>query len=103
VRLARYVRGMPSRAPVFRPRFTLLLLYVAVFFLLYEMLFALPDLLAGARALGPGPDELTPEEMARAQEIARQSLSGGKVLLGLVASLATVGLGIWRRALPGMR
>jgi hypothetical protein len=41
--------------------------------------------------------------MARAQEIARQSLSGGKVLLGLVASLATVGLGIWRRALPGMR
>jgi hypothetical protein len=94
---------MPSRAPVFRPRFTLVLLYVAFFFLLYEMLFALPDLLAGARALGPGPEELTPEEMARAQEIARQALGGGKVLIALVASLATVGLGMWRGALPGVR
>jgi hypothetical protein len=94
---------MPSRAPPFRPRFTLVLFYVAGFFLLFAMLFALPDLLAGARALGPGPEELTPEEMAQAQEIARQALGGGKVLIALVASLATVGLGIWRNVLPGVR
>jgi hypothetical protein len=94
---------VPSHAPVFRPRFTLVLFYVAGFFLLYAMLFALPDLLAGARALGPGPDELTPEEMERAQQIARQALGGGKVLIALAASVATVGLGIWRNALPGVR
>lgn len=94
---------MPSRAPPFRPRFTLVLFYVAGFFLLYAMLFALPDLLAGARTLGPGPEELTPEERAQAQEIARQALSGGKVFIALVASLATVGLGIWRNVLPGVR
>ena len=94
---------MPSRASPFRPRFTLVLFYVAGFFLLYAMLFALPDLVAGARALGPGPDELTPEEMERARQIARQALGGGKVLIALVASLATVGLGIWRHLLPGVR
>jgi hypothetical protein len=94
---------MPSRAPPFRPRFTLVLFYVAGFFLLYAMLFALPDLLAGARALGPGPEELTPDEMARAREIARRAMGGGKLLIALVASLATVGFGVWRGALPGVR
>ena len=94
---------MPSRAPPFRPRFTLVLFYVAAFFLLYAMLFALPDLVAGARALGPGPEELTPDELARAREIARQAMGGGKVLIALVAALATVGFGIWRNVLPGVR
>jgi len=94
---------MAYRPPTFRPRFTLVLVYVAGFFLLYAMLFALPDLLAGARALGPGPDELTPEEMAQAKEIARRAMSGGKVLIALVAALATVGIGVWRNALPGVR
>lgn len=94
---------MPSHAPPFRPRFTLVLFYVAGFFLLYAMLFALPDLLAGARALGPGPEELTPDEMARAREIGRQAMGGGKVLIALVASVATVGIGVWRNALPGLR
>jgi hypothetical protein len=94
---------MASRHPTFRPRFTLVLLYLAGFFLLYAMLFALPDLVAGARALGPGPDELTPEEMAQAREIARHAMGGGKLLIALVASLATVGFAIWRNALPGVR
>jgi hypothetical protein len=94
---------MASRAPVFRPRFTVVLFYVAGFFLVYAMLFALPDLVAGARSLGPGPEELTPEEMERAREIARQAVSGGKLTIALLASLATVGFGIWRNALPGVR
>ena len=87
----------------FRPRFTILLFYVAGFFLLYAMLFALPDLVAGARELGPGPEELTPEEMARAKQIGREAMAGGKVLIALVASLVTVGLGVWRNVLPGVR
>jgi hypothetical protein len=94
---------MPGRAPPFRPRFTVLLFYVAGFFLLYAMLFALPDLVAGARSLGPGPEELSPEELAQAREIARRAMGGGKVLIALVASLATVGFGVWRNALPGVR
>jgi hypothetical protein len=94
---------MAYRPPAFRPRFTLVLLYVAGFFLFYALLFALPELLAGARALPPGPDELSPEEMAQAQEIARRALGGGKLLIALVAALATVGFGIWRNALPGVR
>ncbi|MGH7288330.1 MAG: hypothetical protein ACREI8_09970 [Myxococcota bacterium] len=94
---------LPRRSTVFKPRFTIVLLYVAGFFLLYAMLFALPDLVAGARELGPGPEELTSEEMARAQQIASNALAGGKVLIALVASLATVGIGIWRDVLPGVR
>ena len=94
---------MPSRAAPFRPRFTVVLFYVAGFFLLYALLFALPDLVAGARELGPGPEELTPEEMERAKEIARRAMAGGKIVIALVASLATVGLGIWRNLLPGVR
>jgi hypothetical protein len=94
---------MPSRSQPFRPRFTLMLLYVAAFFVLYAMLFALPDLLAGARDLGPGPEELSPEELARARDTAHEAMSGGKVLIALLASVATVGLGTWRRVLPGMR
>jgi len=94
---------LPRRSAPFRPRFTIVLLYVAAFFLLYALLLALPDLIAGARELGPGPEELTPEEMARAQEVGRQAMAGGKVLIALVASLATVGLGIWRDVLPGVR
>jgi hypothetical protein len=30
-------------------------------------------------------------------------MGGGKVLIALVASLATVGFGVWRNALPGVR
>lgn len=94
---------MPSRREPFRPRFTLMLLYVAGFYLLYALLLALPDLIAGYLELGPGPEALTPEELAHAKGIAQRAIGGGKTLIALVASLATVGLGAWRRVLPGMR
>ena len=91
---------MPSRAPPFRPRFTLTLLYLAGFFLLYALLLVAPDL---APLLGSAGQELPPEELqARAQEVAQHAMRG-KVLFALLASLATVGLGTWRRILPGMR
>jgi hypothetical protein len=93
---------VPSRSLNFRPRFTLMLLYLAGFYVFYALLLALPDLLAGFRELGPGPEQLTPEELARAKGIAQQAI-GGKTVFALLAALATVGLGTWRRLLPGMR
>ena len=94
---------MPSRPLPFRPRCTLTLLYVAVFFFVYARLFALPDLIGELRQLEPGSGPLTPEELERAKQVSQQALSGGKVLLSLLAALATAGLGIWRHALPGVR
>jgi hypothetical protein len=91
---------MPSRSQPFRPRFTLTLLYVAGFFLLYALIFVAPDL---APLLGAEGQALPPEELqARAQQLSQQAMRG-KVPLAIVASLATVGLGVWRRLLPGMR
>ncbi len=95
----------PRRAgrAVFRPRFTLSLLYLGFFFVLFGLLFALPDLLAGARQLAPGPDELTPEELAQAREIARGALAGGRLLLALGLAVIVTGLGGFAGVLPGLR
>lgn len=91
---------MPTRPQPFRPFFMLTLLYVAGFFLLYALLFVAADL---APLLGAEGRALPPEELqARAQQVSQQAM-GGKVPIALVASLATVGLGVWRRLLPGMR
>jgi hypothetical protein len=91
---------MPSRPPPFRPRFTLTLLYIAGFFLLYALLFVAPDL---APLLGAEGQSLPPEQLQeRARQVAQQAMRG-KVLLALAASIATVGLAAWRRVLPGMR
>ena len=92
-----------SRQPVFRPRFTLTLLYLAFFFLLFGMVFALPDLLEGARNLGPGPEELSPEELARARDTAREALQGGRLLVALALAVIATGLGSYARILPGLR
>jgi hypothetical protein len=91
---------MASRSQPFRPRFTLMLLYLVGFFLLYAMLFVAADLapLLGAEGHALPPDEL----QERARQVAQQAMRG-KVYAALAASLATVGLATWRRALPGMR
>jgi hypothetical protein len=68
----------------------------------FGLAFALPDLLAAARALPPGPDELTPEELAHAREIARAALAG-KVPYAIASALLTFGLLVWRGWLPGIR
>jgi len=92
-----------SRQPVFRPRFTLTLLYLAFFFFLFAMIFALPDLLEGARNLGPGPEELTPEELARGRDATRDALQGGRLLVALALAVIATGLGAYARVLPGLR
>jgi hypothetical protein len=92
-----------SRRPVFRPRFTLTLLYLAFFFFLFGMIFALPDLLEGARNLGPGSEELTPEELARARDAARGALREGRLQVALALAVIVTGLGSYARVLPGLR
>ena len=92
-----------SGRSVFRPRFTLTILYLGFFLLLFGTLFALPDLLEGARSLGPGPEELTPEELARARNIGRDALSGGRLLVALGLAVIATGLGSYARVLPGLR
>jgi hypothetical protein len=92
----------PPRPASFSPRFTLSLFYVAALVIAYGLLLALPDLLAGARALPPGPAELTPEELAQAREIARRAVAG-RVPWAVAAALATFGLLVWRGWLPGVR
>ena len=92
-----------SPRPVFRPRFTLTLLYLAFFFLVFGMIFALPDLLEGARNLGPGPEELTHEEIAQARNTAREALRGGRLFVALGLAVIATGLGSYARLLPGLR
>ena len=90
---------MPSRALPFRPRFTLMLLYLAGFFLFYALLLVSPELASfSSVATNTPPEEL----QSRALEAAQGAMRG-KAFLALLAALATVGLGTWRRFLPGMR
>ncbi len=91
----------PSRV-VFRPHFTLVLLYVAGFFLLFCLLLALPDLIEGAQRLPPGSGELTPEDRAQAERIVRTALRG-RIHWALAASIMVVGVGAWTGRLPGLR
>jgi len=77
-----------------------MLLYTFGFFLLYALLLALPALLEGARQLGPG-SRATPEDLERASAIAQHALEG-RLPLALAAALLSVGLGVWRGALPGL-
>ena len=91
---------MPRRTEPFRPRFTLTLLYLALFFFLYGLLFAAPDL---APLLGDEGRSLPPEVLQqRAREVTQHTMRG-KVPLAFGAAVITVGLAAWRRVLPGMR
>ena len=86
-----------------KTRTTFTFLSVVVAFFLFGLLLALPDLLEGARNLGPGPEELTPEELDRARDTARDALRGGRLLLALALAVVVTGLGAYARVLPGLR
>jgi len=81
----------------------LVLLYLASFFVLFCLAFALPDLVAGFRELPRGAGELSPEELEQASRITRDVLLGGRLLISFLAAGLSVGVGIWFRALPGLR
>lgn len=85
------------RAPAFRPSFTLALLYLAVFFGVYALLLAMPQMLAVLRDVAPGPEQ---EQIAR--EAVREAFRP-KVVWALLLAIATLGLGAWLQVLPGLR
>lgn len=86
-----------SPPAAFQPRFTLGLLYFALFFLVFALLFVLPELMEVASAVPPGPQQ---QEIAR--ETARQAIRPHLPVVVVLALLAT-GLGIYTGWLPGFR
>jgi hypothetical protein len=86
----------PRRSPPpFRPRFTLGIIYLAVFFVLFSFLQVLPDLIELLGSMEPGPAQ------ERAAE--RVMRDGSSPLVSLVLSLAATALGASSQVLPGMR
>jgi len=85
------------RAPPFRPLFTLTIAYFAGFFLLFCLLIVAPTLVRVAREGEPS------EEMqARAQSAAHDAIQG-KLPLAFLGALVATGIGVYARALPGLR
>jgi hypothetical protein len=77
--------------------FSLTLAYFAGFFLFYCLLIVAPALIQVAREGEPSP-----EMQARAQTAAHDAIQG-RLPLALLAALATTGVGIYARVLPGLR
>ena len=87
----------PTRPPraTFQPRFTIGLLYVVAFFLLYCLLLAAPALIEVANSVPPGPEQQ--EAATRAAKEAVQS----RLWIAGVAALVTMAIGIRAGVLPG--
>ncbi len=86
----------PSPAPPpFRPRFTIGLFYLVVFFFLFSFLQVLPGLIEVLSSMPPGP-----EQEREAARVARQSV---RPLASVALSLGATSLGSYFRVLPGMR
>lgn len=90
------------RSTPFRPTFTLLLAWFALFFFAFALLLLLPDLVAAFRALPPGSGPLSPEELDRAKDVARQGLQDELGWIFGLAAVVTAGLA-WSGRLPGVR
>ncbi|HME73894.1 MAG TPA: hypothetical protein VKM54_29140 [Myxococcota bacterium] len=85
------------RAPPFRPLFSLTLAYFAGFFLLFCLLIVAPALVQVAREGEPS------EQMqVRAQSAAHDAIQG-RLPLALIGALVLTGIGVYARALPGLR
>ena len=90
-------KHLGRRPPAFRPHFTLGLIYLVVFFMLFAIVLILPSLLEVLARVPPGPEqEQAAYEIAR--EVARPRLYGAMAL-----SVATVVLGTYYQILPGMK
>jgi len=85
------------RPPPFRPSFTLALVYVAGFFVLYAVLLILPELLRVLADVPPGP-----EQQKIAEEVAREA-ARPRLAWAVAAALVSVGLGSYLRILPGLK
>jgi hypothetical protein len=87
----------------FQPRFTVMVLWLFLFTLVYGTLLAAPALWEAYQTLPAGSGPLTEQERALAEETARQVLSGERLRWALLAAVVTVGLGAWSQRLPGLR
>lgn len=85
------------RPPAFRPSFTLALVYLFAFFLVYAFLLIMPELMTVLRDVPPGPEQ---ERLAR--EAAREAFAP-RFLYALGLALASLGLGSYLGVLPGMK
>ena len=83
------------RRPSFTPRFTISILYLLFFFVVFSFLMVLPDLLA---ILGT---EATDSELEQAAKEATQA--GFQWQIALLASLAVTACGARYKFLPGLR
>lgn len=83
------------RAPAFRPRFTISIVYLVGFALLFMALMCLPGML---EVLAAGGDEQTLTR--RAAEVAR---ANAHPRIAVLLSLLATGLGGYYEVLPGMR
>jgi len=89
-------RARPAGA-AFRLRYTLTVLYLSAFVMLYCLAIAVPAMLAVLREVPPGP-----EQQAAAHEAVRAAVAP-RLLVALAAAVLTTGLGAWTRILPGLR
>jgi hypothetical protein len=89
----------PRRRPpqVFRPQFTLSLLYVFAFFFLFCLMIVAPALYEVWQTMPPGP-----EQEAAAERAARTAM-GSRSYVALFAAVAVTAVGAYARALPGLR
>ena len=85
------------RAPAFKPSFSLLILYVVGFFVLYALLLILPELLRVLAEVPPGP-----EQQEIAEQVARDA-ARPRVAYALGLALLSVGLGAYLKILPGLK
>jgi hypothetical protein len=94
--------GSRRQRAQFRPNFMLVLLYLVAGTIAFALAFALPELIGGARELGPASSALNDAELARARDIARDAVRG-RLWIAFVAAAIAVGAGVWARVLPGLR
>ena len=90
-----------SQPPTFQPRFTLSLLYLFGFFLLYCLLLVAPELYEALQNVPTSPEQ---EEAARKalEETVRQAIRP-RLFFALGAALVTTGVAARAGWLPGMR
>jgi hypothetical protein len=84
-----------ARRPAFRPRFTIGIFYLVIFFFAFSFIQLLPDLIGIMTEMPPGP-----AQQHAAERVARE---GSSPLISAVLSLIATSLGSYFEVLPGMR
>jgi hypothetical protein len=97
--MAELPRRRAPRTP-FQPRFTLLMLYLFAFIFAFCFALAAPVVYEYFEIGSSGADG--PQERAAMAEAMRQALRG-RLWLAVVGATLALGIGIWTRALPGLR